>query len=168
MIDDLPYRPNVGAVLFDAAGLVLVARRADLPREAADRTGWQLPQGGIDPGETPRQAVLREVAEELGTDRVAILAEHDAWLTYDFPPHLRIGGAKQAFRGQRQRWFALRFLGTDADLRLDAHQPAEFDAVRWVRLADLPLLAVAWKRPVYEALATAFAALAVPLTGDSP
>ncbi len=155
------YRPNVGAVLFDARGLVLVARRADLPREAADTSGWQLPQGGIDPEEEPRAAVLRELAEEIGTDRAEILAEHDAWLSYDFPPHVRLGGPKQRFRGQRQRWFALRFLGTDADIRLDAHAPAEFDAFRWVRLADVPGLAVPWKRPVYEAVAAAFARFAM-------
>jgi putative (di)nucleoside polyphosphate hydrolase len=168
--DDLPYRPNVGAVLFDARGLVLVARRADLPRDVADSSGWQWPQGGIDPGETPREAVLREVAEELGTDRVAILAEHDAWLTYDFPPHLRVGGARQSFRGQRQRWFALRFLGRDADIRLDGHGTPEFDAFRWIPLHAAPALAVAWKRPVYEAVAAAFAPWAAagpaPLTGE--
>lgn len=154
------YRPNVGAVLFDPRGLVLVARRADLPRDVADATGWQLPQGGIDPDEDPRVAVLRELAEEIGTDRAEILAEHDAWLTYDFPPHVRLGGPKQKFRGQRQRWFALRFLGSDADIRLDAHAPAEFDAFRWVPLATVPALAVEWKRPVYETVATAFARFA--------
>ncbi len=162
------YRPNVGAALFDARGLVLVARRADLPYDVADTAGWQLPQGGIDAAETPEQAVLREVGEEIGTDRVAILAEHHDWLSYDFPPHLRVGGPKQRFRGQRQRWFALRFLGRDADIRLDAHGAPEFDAFRWVPLAHIPALAVAWKRPVYEALAIAFAPFAVPVAGDPP
>ena len=154
------YRPNVGAVLFNTEGHVLVARRADLPRDVAERTGWQLPQGGIDPGESPREAVLREVLEEIGTDRVEILAEHEEWLTYEFPPHVRIGGPKQRFRGQRQRWFALRLLGTDAEIRLDAHAPPEFDAWRWVDLAALPALAVDWKRPVYEALVRAFSRFA--------
>jgi putative (di)nucleoside polyphosphate hydrolase len=160
------YRPNVGAVLFNAAGRVLVARRADLPLEARRAGGWQLPQGGIDPGETPRQAVLRELEEEIGTAEAAILAEHDAWLTYDFPPHVRLGGPKQTYRGQRQRWFALRFLGTDAQIRLDAHTPPEFDAWRWERLDALPDLAVAWKRPTYEVLAAAFARFAA--TGVQP
>ncbi len=155
------YRPNVGAALFDRRGFVLVARRADLPRDIADLTGWQLPQGGIDAGEEPRAAVLRELAEEIGTDRADILAEHDAWLSYDFPPHLRgLGGVKAAFRGQRQRWFALRFRGTDADIRFDAHGAPEFDAFRWVELASIPDLAVAWKRPVYSAVAEAFARFA--------
>ena len=157
------YRPNVGAVLFDPRGLVLVARRADLPRDVADRTGWQLPQGGIDPGEEPRRAVLRELEEEIGTDQADILAEHDAWLSYDFPPHVRgLGGPKGAFRGQRQRWFALRFLGSDADIRFNTHGTPEFDAFRWVELATVPTLAVAWKRPVYEVVAAAFARFAHP------
>ena len=154
------YRPNVGACLFDLGGRVLVCRRADLPRAVAERTGWQLPQGGIDPGEAPRDAVLRELAEEIGTARAEILAEHDAWLTYDFPPHLRRGGAKQAFVGQRQRWFALRFLGSESDIRFDAHGAPEFDAFRWVELAEIPALAVDWKRPVYVAVAAAFAQFA--------
>jgi putative (di)nucleoside polyphosphate hydrolase len=159
----LPYRANVGAVLFDRRGKVLVARRADLPRELADATGWQLPQGGIDDGEDPRAAVLRELEEEIGTRHAAIIAEHDAWLTYDFPPELAaLGGRKARYRGQRQRWFALRFLGTDADIRLDADPHPEFDAWRWTDLSDLPALAVSWKRPVYERLAEAFAAHAVP------
>lgn len=162
----LPYRPNVGAVLFNPQGLVLVARRADLPPDEASSTGWQLPQGGIDGDEAPRRAVLRELHEEIGTDRAEILAEHPEWLTYDFPPHLRGGGRKAAFRGQRQRWFALRFIGRDSDIRLDAEPVPEFDAWRWVPLETLPELAVAWKRPVYTALAEAFARFAAPPSMD--
>jgi putative (di)nucleoside polyphosphate hydrolase len=115
--DALPYRPNVGAVLFNRAGLVFVAHRADLPKDAAG--GWQLPQGGIDADEDPRAAVLRELAEEIGTDRAEIIGEYPDWLAYDFPDHLiaPLGGR---WRGQRQRWFALRFTGTDSDIRLDA------------------------------------------------
>lgn len=159
----LPYRPNVGAVLFNLAGHVFVARRADLPPDLADRTGWQLPQGGIDDGEDPRGAVLRELAEEIGTDRAEIIDEHADWLTYEFPPELQaLGGRKSRFRGQRQRWFALRFLGTDADIRLDADPHPEFNAWRWVPLASLPELAVSWKRPVYEVLARVFASHAAP------
>ncbi len=156
----LPYRDNVGGVLFDGRGLVLVARRADLPRDVADATGWQLPQGGIDPGEDPRAAVLRELAEEIGTAHAEIQAEHDTWLTHDFPEHVRRGGIRQSYRGQRQRWFALRFLGTDADIRFDAHGAPEFDAFRWVALASVPLLAVAWKGPIYREVAAAFARFA--------
>lgn len=163
---DTAYRPNVGAVLFNAVGLVLIARRADIPRDVAEVSGWQWPQGGIDPGETPQDAVMREVEEELGTRAVRVLAEHDAWLTYDFPPHVRLGGPKQAFRGQRQRWFALRFLGADADIRFDRHGTPEFDAFRWVRLDEVPPLAVAWKRPVYEAVAAAFAPWSTRTVGE--
>jgi putative (di)nucleoside polyphosphate hydrolase len=156
----LPYRPNVGAVLFGPDGRVLVCRRADLPNAEGAPGGWQLPQGGLDEGEDPRLAVLRELAEEIGTDRARIIAEHPRWLTYDLPPELigiALGGR---YRGQRQKWFALRFLGSDADIRLDADPHPEFDAWRWVPLDDLPALAVAFKRPIYEELAREFARFA--------
>ena len=157
----LPYRANVGAVLFNGAGLVFVARRADLPPDLAQQAGWQLPQGGIDDGEDPRAALLRELAEEIGTTDAEIIGEHEDWLAYDFPPEIiALGGHKARFRGQRQRWFALRFLGQDADIRLDADPHPEFDAWRWVELHTLPDLAVKWKRPVYEALVAAFARFA--------
>ena len=156
----LPYRPNVGAVLFNRDGLVLVARRADLPNAEAPAGGWQLPQGGIDEGEDPRQAVLRELAEEIGTDRAEVIGEHDEWLIYDLPPELVGVALKGKFRGQRQRWFALRFIGDDTDIRLDLDPHPEFDAWRWARLAELPDLAVAWKRPIYEALVGSFARFA--------
>jgi putative (di)nucleoside polyphosphate hydrolase len=153
-------RPNVGAVLFNPAGQVFVARRAKFPNAEGPAGGWQLPQGGIDADEDPRAAVLRELAEEIGTDRAEIVAEHPDWFTYELPPHLigvALGGR---YRGQRQRWFALRFTGTDADIRLDADPHPEFDAWRWTALSDLPALAVPFKRPIYEVLARDFAHLA--------
>ena len=154
---NLPYRPNVGAVLFNPAGLVLVARRANFPNAEGPAGGWQLPQGGIDADEDPRSAVLRELAEEIGTDRAEIIGEHPDWLFYDLPEHL-IGVALHGrWRGQRQRWFALRFTGADSDIRLDADPHPEFDAWRWAPLADLPELAVDFKRPIYEILARSFA-----------
>lgn len=157
---ELPYRANVGAVLFNAAGLVLVARRADFPKTEGTAGGWQLPQGGIDEHENPRVAVLRELAEEIGTDLAEIIGEHPDWLTYDLPPEL-IGVALHGrWRGQIQRWFALRFTGTDNDIRLDADPHPEFDAWRWVRLEELPGLAVAFKHPIYEVLARSFASFA--------
>ena len=160
-MSDLPYRPNVGAVVFNRAGLVLVARRADLPNAEAPAGGWQLPQGGIDEGEDPRGAILRELAEEIGTTRAEVIGEHDAWLTYDLPPEL-IGVALHGrYRGQRQRWFALRFTGEDTDIRLDLDPHPEFDAWRWVELAALPELAVPFKRPIYEILTASFARFAV-------
>jgi putative (di)nucleoside polyphosphate hydrolase len=164
-MSDLPYRPNVGALLFNPRGLVLVARRADLPKTEAAAGGWQLPQGGVDPGEDLRAAVLRELAEEIGTDRAEVIAEYPEWLTYDLPAHLvgvALGGRH---RGQRQRWFALRFTGQDSDIRLDLDPHPEFDAWRWARLTELPSLAVAFKRPIYEALASYFSDLPARLAG---
>jgi putative (di)nucleoside polyphosphate hydrolase len=155
-VSDLPYRPNVGAVLFNAEGRVLVARRADLPNAEAAAGGWQLPQGGIDEGEDPRVAVLRELAEEIGTDRAEIIGEHPGWLSYDLPADVLGVALRGRFRGQRQRWFALRFLGTDADIRLDADPHPEFDAWRWAALAEVPLLAVPFKRDIYLVLAESF------------
>ena len=112
----LPYRPNVGAVLFNASGKVFVARRADIPNAEALAGAWQLPQGGIDAGEDPRVAVLRELEEEIGTARAEIVGEHDAWLTYDLPAELIGTALRGQYRGQRQRWFALRFTGHDSDV----------------------------------------------------
>jgi len=157
---DLPYRHNVGAVLFNAAGLVLVARRADMPNAEGAAGGWQLPQGGVDKGEDLRAAVLRELAEEIGTDKAEIIAEHPEWLSYDFPADLQAMRIAQKYRGQRQRWFALRFLGQDSDIRLDADPHPEFDAWRWARLEELPGLAVHFKRDIYTELTRAFAYLA--------
>jgi putative (di)nucleoside polyphosphate hydrolase len=156
----LPYRPNVGAVLFNQEGLVLVARRGDLPNAEAPAGGWQLPQGGIDEGEDPREAVLRELAEEIGTRRANVIGEHEAWLTYDLPPELLGVALRGRYRGQRQRWFALRFTGQDSDIRLDLDAHPEFDAWRWAPLSSLPALAVPFKRPIYEILVTSFARFA--------
>ena len=158
----LPYRPNVGAMLFNRAGLVFVARRADMPNAEGAAGGWQLPQGGIDEGEDPRAAVLRELEEEIGTGKAEVIGEHPDWLTYDLPPELlgrTLGGR---YRGQRQRWFALRFTGRDSDVRLDVDPHPEFDAWRWSPLEALPELAVGFKRPIYEVLAESFRRFAVP------
>src|SRR6185436_8397379 len=113
-----------------------------------------------DPGEDPRAAVLRELAEEIGTDRAEIIGEHPEWLSYDLPADLlgiALGGR---YCGQTQRWFALRFIGEDADIRLDSDPHPEFDAWRWAELAELPGLAVGFKRAIYQVLAEAFARFA--------
>lgn len=157
MTASLPYRPNVGAVLFNAEGLIFVARRADLPNAEGAPGGWQLPQGGIDAEEDPRTAVLRELEEEIGTAKAEIIGEHPDWLTYDLPPELIGKALGGAYRGQRQRWFALRFLGDDSDIRLDRDPDPEFDAWRWAPLADLPGMAVPFKRAIYDVLAVSFA-----------
>lgn len=157
---DLSYRPNVGAALFNRDGLVFVARRANFQNAEGAAGGWQLPQGGIDADENPRDAVLRELAEEIGTDRAEIVGEHPDWLTYDLPAGL-IGKALHGrWRGQRQRWFALRFTGADTDIRLDLDPHPEFDAWRWADLREIPALAVDFKRPIYEILAASFACFA--------
>ena len=164
MIDPstLPYRPNVGAALFNSQGFVFVARRADMPNAEGAAGGWQLPQGGIDEDEDPRTAILRELEEEIGTRNAVVVGEHPDWLTYDLPRELlgrTLGGR---YRGQRQRWFALRFTGRDSDVRLDLDPHPEFDAWRWAALDELPGLAVAFKRPIYEVLAGSFRRFAVP------
>lgn len=161
MSEHLPYRPNVGAVLFGADGRVFVARRADQRATAA--AAWQLPQGGIDDGEDPRGAVMRELGEEIGTTDAEIIGEHPDWLHYDLPAALRARMWGGRFRGQRQRWFALRYSGQDSDIRLDLHTHPEFDAWRWAPLAELPALAVPFKRPIYEVLARSFASFAEPV-----
>jgi len=158
---DLPYRKGVGAVLFDASGRVLVARRIDTAGDA-----WQLPQGGIDKNEKPRRAVLRELGEEIGTRNAEVIAKSSHWFRYDLPEHLvgKVWGGK--YRGQKQRWFALRYLGTDADIDLGAHGQPEFDAWRWVDIGDLPALAVPFKRPLYEALVAEFSPIAAAIAAD--
>ena len=153
----LPYRNNVGALLFNAAGQVLVARRADMPNAEGAAGGWQLPQGGMDADEDPAMAVLRELREEIGTAKAKILAEHPRWLTYDLPTDLIGKALGGKYRGQRQKWFALRFLGQDADIRLDLDPDPEFDAWRWAALAELPALAVDFKLAIYQDLVREFA-----------
>ena len=159
-MSDLPYRPNVGAALFNAAGLVFVARRADLPNAEGAPGGWQLPQGGIDADEDPAAAVVRELEEEIGTAKAEIVGEHPEWLTYDLPPELIGRALGGRYRGQRQRWFALRFTGADSDVRLDLDPHPEFDAWRWAPLAELPAIAAPFKRRIYGVLAQSFARFA--------
>jgi putative (di)nucleoside polyphosphate hydrolase len=155
-MSDLPYRPNVGAVLFNRDGLVFVARRADMPNAEGPAGGWQLPQGGIDEGEDPTKAVFRELEEEIGTRKAEVIGEHPDWLTYDLPADLLGVAWRGRYRGQRQRWFAMRFTGDDSDIRLDLDPHVEFDAWRWVGLSELPALAVPFKRGIYEVLAKSF------------
>jgi len=148
----LPYRLNVGAAVFSADGRVLVGRRAGV-----QGAPWQLPQGGIDGDEVPRVAVFRELLEEIGTANAEILGEHPEWLQYDLPDELIGRAFKGRFRGQRQKWFALRFLGADSEVRLDLDPHPEFDAWKWVELGELPGLAVPFKRDIYQILARDFA-----------
>jgi len=140
-----PYRPCVGMMVVNARNQILVAKRRDTVGEA-----WQMPQGGMDGDETPYEAALRELKEEIGSHSVSLIAESESWLSYDVPPGLaeRIWGG--AFRGQTQKWLAFRFLGNDDEINLERHLPAEFCAWRWSAVEELPHLAVSFKKEVYE------------------
>jgi putative (di)nucleoside polyphosphate hydrolase len=160
--DGEPYRSNVGIALFNAAGRVLIGRRFrdDGPEIILPGLEWQMPQGGIDADENPRDAVMRELWEETGVANAIILAE-TGWLTYDFPPWDGPHSHRLAkFRGQRQKWFALRFTGQDdeVDPRTPRNgQAPEFDQWRWERLDRVADLVVPFRREVYRVVAAEFA-----------
>lgn len=149
---DLPYRPAAGIMLLNAEDRVFVGQRRDSTLEA-----WQMPQGGIDKGERPRDAALRELEEETGIPPhlVAIIAAAPTTLDYDLPADLAASLWKGRYRGQRQSWFLCRFLGTDADVNLETAHP-EFRAWKWAAPADLPAMIVPFKRALYEAVLAAF------------
>ncbi|MDB5397463.1 MAG: pyrophosphohydrolase [Rhodospirillales bacterium] len=149
----LPYRRGVGIALFNDEGAVFAAERIDTPG------AWQMPQGGLDKGEEPWPAALRELKEEIGTDKAERLHETD-WLCYELPPELVDHVWRGKYRGQEQKWFAARFTGSDSDIDLEAHKHPEFCAWRWASLDELPDLIVPFKRPLYESIVTAFAGFA--------
>lgn len=159
------YRPCVGLALFNAEGLVFVGSRADKTKRehVAPGHAWQMPQGGIDADEDPRDAVMRELWEETGVTSADYLSETD-WLTYEFPAFEGQPSHRLAkFRGQRQKWFALRFTGADDEidpLTPRNGQPAEFDQWRWERLDRVADLVVPFRREVYRTVARRFAAYA--------
>jgi len=161
----LPYRPCVGVAVFDRAGHAWIGRRADAPDEPEGRgTWWQMPQGGLDAGEDPFAAALRELHEETSIRSVTLIREADDWLTYDLPAELVGSAWGGRYRGQKQKWFALRFTGAESEIDV-AHpgggkHKAEFSAWRWERLERLPALVVPFKRPVYEQVVAAFADIA--------
>jgi putative (di)nucleoside polyphosphate hydrolase len=152
--EDLPYRPCVGVVLVNADGLIWAGQRLDSPSPA-----WQMPQGGIDEGEKPRKAALRELREEtgIGADQAELLDKMKGWVTYDLPPELlgRVWGGK--YRGQKQKWFCFRFTGSDDQVRIATDHP-EFSAWAWVRADDLVAGIVPFKRAVYAQVIAAFRA----------
>ncbi len=154
MAEPLPYRPCVGITLINPQGLIFAGQRLDSTADA-----WQMPQGGIDDGETPRAAALRELGEETGVtaDAVSFVAKTHHWLTYDLPPDLlgHVWGGK--YRGQRQKWFLYRFQGPDSLINI-THEPQEFAAWRWISAADMLAAIVPFKREVYTQVIAAFRA----------
>ena len=161
----LPYRPCVGVMVLNRDGLVWAGRRiAEQDSEMAGAAKlWQMPQGGIDKGEEPLPAALRELYEETGMRSVSLLAEAPDWINYDLPPAVLGIALKGRYRGQIQRWFAFRVEGDESEIRINpppgGHDP-EFDAWDWKPMRDLPDLIVPFKRKVYEEVVAAFAHLA--------
>jgi len=147
---NLPYRACVGIALFNGEGKVFVGERVDNPG------AWQMPQGGIDDGETVEEAFFREMREEVGTDKAEIVRVHDEKLRYALPKHLlgRLWDGKYA--GQEQTWVAARFIGSDADIDIYSHRQPEFKAWQWVALDDVLNLIVPFKRDTYRKVIEAF------------
>ncbi|BAE49105.1 RNA pyrophosphohydrolase [Paramagnetospirillum magneticum] len=152
--DQRPYRPGIGLVLLNAQGLAFVAQRIDTPGNA-----WQFPQGGIDEGEDPRDTALREMEEEIGTNKAEIIAESADWISYDLPPAIADKSWKGRFRGQTQKWFCARFTGTDGDINLETEHP-EFESWRWMALDEVPALIIPFKRVLYDKVVAEFLPLA--------
>lgn len=144
MSDERPYRPCVGVVLLNNDGKVFVGERIDTPG------AWQFPQGGIDADETPEQAAFRELYEEAGCNKAEIIQVAEETTRYDLPEHLQEKFWGGQYRGQEQTWIAARFLGTDDDINLEAHDPPEFSQWKWVDIEDTLDLIVPFKRETYE------------------
>lgn len=152
--DHLPYRPCAGFMLLNPQGHVFVGQRIDPTANGY----WQMPQGGIDPGEDVREAALRELEEEIGVAQhmVEVIAQASRPIRYDLPPELIGKVWKGKYRGQEQHWFLGRFLGEDAHIDLEAHDPPEFNEWRWVEPGLLPELIIPFKRAVYEEVLAEF------------
>jgi putative (di)nucleoside polyphosphate hydrolase len=162
--EHLPYRPCVGIVLLNAQGRVFMGRRkSDAgPEHVEGEYAWQMPQGGIDPGEDPYHAALRELYEETNVRSAELLAEAPDWYRYDLPLEVLERSWRGRYRGQTQKWFALRFTGEESEIDIASpagHKP-EFDAWRWERMERLPELIIPFKRGVYEQVVAAFRHLA--------
>ena len=148
--DNRPFRPCVGIFLINPEGKIFVGARNDL-----SGNHWQMPQGGIDDGETPEIAAIREMEEEIGTAKAEIIVAHERWIYYRLPSELSKIAWNGRFQGQKQKWFALRFLGSDADIDIETDHP-EFHAWKWANLEQLPDMAVDFKRAAYEEVRSAF------------
>lgn len=152
---DLPLRTCVGIMLINRAGLIWIGQRQPKWVKAPI---WQMPQGGLLPKEDPKAGALRELREETGVRHVEVIAEAPDWLTYELPPELIGVALKGRYRGQRQRWFALRFTGADSeiDIRARGGRKSEFDAWRWAYASEALSLAIPYKRPLYEQVVSQF------------
>lgn len=155
MTETRPYRLGVGIVLLNAAGKVFVAERIDAPG------AWQMPQGGIDDGEDPSTAAMRELEEETGTALAVPVAESPDWLAYDLPADIRDKVWKGRYRGQKQKWFVFRFTGQDSDINIATSHP-EFSAWKWADADALPDMIVGFKRDLYRQVLAAFPFLTEP------
>jgi putative (di)nucleoside polyphosphate hydrolase len=158
--EDLPYRPCVGVTVLNRDGLVFVGRRSEGPEHIDETHVWQMPQGGIDRGEDPWPAALRELYEETGIRSVERLGEVDDWLSYDIPREIVGAAWGGKYRGQTQKWYALRFIGDDSEINISTpgggdHAP-EFIAWKWEPMHNLPDLVVPFKRPTYERVVREF------------
>ena len=157
--ESLPYRPCAGIMLLNRAGLAFIGRRTGGPEHVDDLHAWQMPQGGIDENEDPYQAALRELYEETNVRSVEKLGEMPGWLHYDIPPDIAGQAWKGKYRGQKQKWFALRFIGDDREIDVanpgGGHKP-EFTAWRWERMEKVPGLVVPFKRTSYEKIVAEF------------
>ena len=160
--DDLPYRPCVGVTLINAKGLVFIGRRIGGPEHVDAEHVWQMPQGGVDPGEDTWEAAKRELYEETNVRSMEKLAEVGDWLTYDIPRTIAGRAWKGRYRGQKQKWYAARFTGDEKEINIKspAGHKQEFIAWRWEPMKNLPELIVPFKRPVYERVVQEFSALA--------
>jgi putative (di)nucleoside polyphosphate hydrolase len=162
--EDLPYRPCVGIMVLNREGLVWAGRRIPIGNSEYDGSPqlWQMPQGGIDKGEEPEAAAIRELYEETGIKSATLIARAKNWIHYDLPPELIGVGLKGKYRGQTQAWFAFRFEGDDSEIAINpppgGHE-AEFDQWEWKRMEDLPGLIVPFKRAVYDQVVAEFAHL---------
>jgi putative (di)nucleoside polyphosphate hydrolase len=158
---DLPYRPCVGIMLLNKQGKVWVGRRVSKWHGDGSAALWQMPQGGIDDGEKPKMAAFRELEEETGTSNAKYLAKTTGWLTYNLPDQAIGSALKGRYRGQKQKWFALRFLGEDSEINIlpEDHQP-EFNAWQWIPMSQLTALVVPFKRDVYAEVVKQFSHLA--------
>ncbi len=160
----LPYRPCVGVMVIDREGRIWIGRRADAPGEAeGPGSWWQMPQGGIDADEDPAKAAMRELAEETGMTSATIIGQSGGWLMYDLPPSLLGKAWGGRYRGQKQKWFAMRFTGDDSEVNISPPgHPVEFDAWRWAEPAEVLGLIVPFKREVYTAVMAELGPLARP------